>query len=302
MIRYFFPSIILVGLFSPFIYNLDILTLIGLAVLFGYVTEPLQNLIREVYFALPKVKNVREKRNWHANNWNYDRLYFVLSSREQDYLLFEQSYLFFYTSVGFYAFTYFLTNISILLIDLIKFFNYVIVKTKACFIDQIIILITHALEVKTPLIGGADFSSVILAAIFFLVSYACYRSFLRGYDLVFNYLYPQFSAKYHGSHGEIARTLFGRVMVKKCLEGKEEDQPVAQAEVHVKHPIPDFIEPKEDRTDTQGRYQINVGYCDIPYEITIQKEHFKLVKFKQKLSRHSVEYDKKIYLTPEKSP
>lgn len=275
-VEYILPTVLLLALFSPYFYQLDALSFVGLAVVLGYLTSWFQGKVASIYKKFGSVKAVKEQHMWHEKNWDYDKLFLELGHRDREYLYLTQAYGNFYMIVSFYLVSYFAANAGVVLVRMLQSEH-----TWGS-------LVAAYVSTSTPMIGGFTLPTWIVLVSSLVGATVCYEECSSEIRTLFTYQYPMFARKYHELRGGLAKAVWGRI--KK----KDSGEPVAGVSVTVYHPETGKVVGQPTRTDESCRYQIfDIPYLNSPYIIEIVHGGNR-INVEQKFAEKSIEYDKTI--------
>ena len=207
-IQHIFPTVIAICLFIPFYAPINkIISTEGLivaAAILGYIiSSPVLKLVGFAVRYIPligkKLREYKTEGEWHDKNWDYDRLFYLLSNDDREYIYLTGSYAEFYRLAGFYLLIYALVNV----IHLLKALSYCPPS----------LLIPKALTVTTPMLGNWQANTLLLIAVSLTLSYYAFKDFLLEYGILFlsKGQYVSMAEKYHREKGGVAVSLWGKV-------------------------------------------------------------------------------------------
>ena len=220
---YTLPTAIAICLFAP-LYNplrdkISIESLILSAVILGYlISTPMIELVSKLYRKLPVIKSYmadyKDKAEWSAKNWNYDRLFYLLTNEEREYIYLTRSYSDFYRLVSFYLLLYSIINL------------YILGKAAWDVGREMNKLLPAIIGATTPLPQDAILPTWLLFIASTILSYYALREFFNEYSILFHEggQYVNFAETYQtkSEGGNIAVSIWGKVHHDNdALEGVE---------------------------------------------------------------------------------
>lgn len=250
-IQYIFPTLIAACLFVPFSSRLNsVVSFEGLffgAAILGYIiSSPLTKLVnfsmRYIPIAKGTLREYEKRGEWIANNWNFERLFFVLSNDEREYIYLTSSYAEFYRFVGFYLLIYFVANVAWLLSSILP---------DAGSLAEVW---RRSLGAATPMLKNVQVPTLLLLLITPVLSYFLFRDFFTEYEAMFleRGQYAAFAEKYHLEKGNIAVSIWGKVL--------SQGEPVAQAQIKLLSS--NYEELDRAMTDEKGHFQFVGKYAE----------------------------------------
>lgn len=233
-----FPTIIAACLFVPFLEPLNkVASLEGLifgAIVFSYLIEsPVSRIVSLVYDKLPKPQALSKRMRWIANNWDYDALFYSITTEEREYLYLTHGYARFYKTISFYLLAYALLNMFILL-------------RNATPIDHLPELWSRLSIATTPTLAMQQVPTLPLLSVSILLCYFTFRDYLLEYKVLFldGGAYPKLAERYHREKGKIAKSIWGVVY--------QSEKVVPNADLSL---YSNDGEITTVRTDQEGRFQ-----------------------------------------------
>lgn len=214
-IQYILPTIIAFCLFLPFIgYNsLPLQDSVLFAAILSYVIHPVIGRLNDrVYarFHLPyiakKIKEIEVQEEWTKNNWDCEELLYALKDSERESIFSTKSYKGFYEAVSFYFLLYFILNIG-------YFLDKLILLCRVTNMGEVHYL-SNIYSIKTSLLGKLQIPTCIIILISLIIFYYLFKDYLILSDNISGRrgIYYNFAKKYHKKNGNIAVSIWGRVM------------------------------------------------------------------------------------------
>jgi hypothetical protein len=267
-IQYILPALIGVYLFIPYVASIDSIDAAFVsAAIFGYVlATPISSIARAIFGLIPglrnRIKQLSIKRQWWSRNWNYDRLFYMLTKDERDYLYLTGAYVEFYRTV----------SVCFLIYSLLQIFSLtweVVGSLQSSSFHWNLIL-----DQQTPMLGGWEMSTLVLAVISLVAFYYLVADFLLEYEILFldDGQYVTMAVKYQESVGGIAKSVWG------CLL-EDEAKPVEGATVYLG--TKENPEITKSITDRDGLFQLSppsVVWIKSPCFLRIVKDDLMLKK------------------------
>lgn len=238
-IQYVLPVLIGMALFIPYAASPERLEIVLLGgALFSYVLyTPINCFAKLVFRFLPilrqRTRRLQDRNSWSSNNWDYDKLFYIhLSDKEREYLYLTAGYADFHRMSGFFLLCY----LGVQLVQLgSPFFQ--TASTDLAPLEAI-------LAERTPILGGWHIPTVLAAVISAILFVTSMQNYLgEAEDILATQ--DSFAEKYHQEKGGIAKSIWGRVLLR--------DTPVKEVQVDLVKP--DGMNVKSTSTDQEGRFQ-----------------------------------------------
>lgn len=220
---YTLPTAVAICLFTPLYAPLrdkiSIESLILSAVVLGYlISTPMIEFVSGLYEELPVIKDYmgryKDKADWSAGNWNYDRLFYLLTNEEREYIYLTRSYADFYRLISFYLLLYSVINL------------YMLGRAAWNVRAEIHKIWPAVVSATTPLPKDAVMPTWVLFIASAILSYYALREFFNEYSILFHEggQYVNFAERYQTKNdgGKIAVSIWGKVQHNnQALEGSE---------------------------------------------------------------------------------
>lgn len=235
------PGLIAAGLFVPYTGTEQTeATFIGAALLSYVIYTPVSkaaNVFKVLPFLRKKIRKLDADRVWMGANWNYDRLFYVVTNEEREYLYLTGAYMQFYKLSAFYFFLYALTQLFAL--------------GRALWGQPSASWMTIALAQTTPILGGKVLPLLPVLGASCVIFWYLVQDYLNEYYILIFQQYPEFARKYHMREGGIVESVWGTV-------SREEGSPVVGATVVLES---GGGRQERSRTDAEGRFQFQGVYA-----------------------------------------
>ena len=181
-IEYVLPATVVVCLFAPWIRggSIGLESLAAGAVLASYVLGAMQNTLSRIpwidgtlarFHLRPPAerpegrehtrRQIREERQWQAENWDFDRLFYGLSKDDREYLYLTLAYANLSYALSLYLFFYGIVN-------LIWFAGYLVIQGRTLGLSW------ADLVVGTPVLGDRSLPALLLCLLSYLAANGLY--------------------------------------------------------------------------------------------------------------------------------
>lgn len=241
------PGLIGASLFAPYTKAQSTEELLIGVGLFSYVIyTPISELAARSFGLIlsTKMKKLNANREWHARNWNYDRLFYHASNEDREYLYLTGAYVEFYRITAFY----FLIYIAVQIVHLAP-----ALRLLSPFYPMIYDLsfeerANRFVGPQTPILGGWNIPTVAALTASFVILWFLLADFLNEYRLLFEHQYVEMARRYHAEKGDVARSIWG---VVSCDE--EGNKPLQGVGIELKDKAGQTI--RKATTNSEGRFQ-----------------------------------------------
>jgi hypothetical protein len=184
------------------------------------------------------LRQIREERQWQAENWDSDRFFYGLSKDDREYLYLTLAYANMSYALSLYLLFYGVVN-------LIWLAGYLVIQ------GRILGLSWADLVVGTPVLGDRSLPALLLCLLSYLAANGLYSWYIQEFESLFADWgeYNQFARRDQREVGGIAKAIWGYV----SADGKA----VKRAWVEL---IMDGVVQGRERSDEQGRFQFKDAF------------------------------------------
>ena len=267
MLQMILPTIIALFLFTPFVeepsHRIDATTLVLTGIVLGYlISDMVREIAKQVIKAIPgfrkRLKEYEKRADLVDSNWRLRYLQAQLSKDDREAIDIVGHYMIFTQLLCFYLMAYLVFNVVLLICKLTSVQSATGGGTNAFSAAR---LLGTLKSVNTPVFGGWQVLTIVVIPVSLLVTVSLLYDYLKKYKQLFlpRGLYDTHAEKYQRATGNIANSVWGRVMRKGQKDGKDVDYAVPDLGVWLVKTGEPKVGPS--KTDAQGYFQFKDAFA-----------------------------------------